>query len=121
MANVMIIEDSSFMRLILKDIIAKAGHRLVGEAENGLTGVQKYRECQPDLVILNIVMPEMNGIEALRHIREINPRARVIICSAMGNQYSVIEAIKAGAMDFVVKPFDAPRMISAMDRVLHKL
>lgn len=121
MAKIMIVEDSSFMRLILRDIVAKAGHQVAAEAENGLIAVEKYPDVQPDLVIMNIVMPEQNGIEALRQIKKLNPYAKVIMCSAMGNQYSVIEAIQAGALDYVVKPFDAPRMLTAIDRVLNKL
>jgi two-component system, chemotaxis family, chemotaxis protein CheY len=118
MANIIIVEDSSFMRLILRDMLRKAGHHIVAEAENGAIGVSKYQEHRPDLVIMNLVMPELSGIDALKQIKGLHPKAKVIICSAMGNQFSVIEAIKGGALDFIVKPFDEARLLRAVDRVL---
>ncbi|MED4602226.1 response regulator [Paenibacillus validus] len=118
MAAIMIVDDSAFMRLILKDMIQKSGHRLAGEAENGWTAVQTYREVDPDLVIMNIIMPDLNGIEALKKIKSIHPSAKVVMCSAMGNQYYVIESIQAGAIDFIMKPFDEARMIHAIHKAL---
>jgi len=118
MANILIVDDSAFMRLILKDIVRKAGHVAVGEAEDGLKAVQLYLELSPELVIMNIVMPELNGILALQRIKKRDPKAKVIICSATGNQYYVIEAIQSGALDFIIKPFDESRMIHSIKRAL---
>ncbi|WP_248924374.1 response regulator [Paenibacillus hamazuiensis] len=120
MANkIMIADDSAFMRIILRDIIVQMGHHVV-EAENGSAAVEKYKEQRPDLTVMNIVMPEMYGIEALRHIREIDPNAKVIMCSSMGNQHNVVSAIQAGALDFVVKPFDPGRLVDAIKRAIAK-
>lgn len=121
MAKILIADDSAFMRTVLRDIIVQAGHRVAAEAENGQHAVELYSLVQPDLVVLNIVMPELYGLEALRKIRKIDPNAKVIMCSAMGNQYTVVEAIQAGALDFVVKPFDSARLVEAMKRALNRI
>ena len=117
-ANVMIVDDAAFMRMMLKDILTKNGYNVVGEAENGAIAVEKYGELTPDLVIMDITMPEMDGLQAVREIRKRAPQARVIMCSAMGQQAMVIDAIQSGAKDFVVKPFQADRVIEAVSKAL---
>ncbi|ANQ53862.1 chemotaxis protein CheY [Thermosipho sp. 1063] len=115
--RILIVDDAAFMRMMLKDIIAKAGHEVVGEAANGKEAVEKYKELKPDIVTMDITMPEMNGIEAIKEIKKIDPNATIIVCSAMGQQAMVIEAIQAGAKDFIVKPFQAARVIEAIQKV----
>ena len=117
-ANVMIVDDAAFMRMMLKDILTKNGFTVVGEAENGAIAVDKYMELQPDLTIMDITMPEMDGLQAVKEIRKRDSKARVIMCSAMGQQSMVIEAIQSGAKDFVVKPFQAERVVEAVTKAL---
>jgi two-component system chemotaxis response regulator CheY len=119
MTSVLIVDDAAFMRMMIKDILSKQGLEIVGEAENGLEAVEKFRELRPDLVTMDITMPEMDGITALRQILATDSRARVVMCSAMGQQQMVIEAIKAGARDFIVKPFRAERVIEAVTKVIN--
>lgn len=116
--SVLVVDDASFMRMMIKDILTKNGFDVVGEAENGQVAVQKYKELNPDIVTMDITMPEMDGIQALKSIREIAADAKVIMCSAMGQQGMVIEAIQSGARDFIVKPFDADRVVEAINKVL---
>ena len=116
--NIMICDDAAFMRMMIKDILSKNGYNVVGEAENGAIAVDKYSELKPDLVLMDITMPEMDGIQALKKIREKDGNASVIMCSAMGQQAMVIESIQAGARDFIVKPFQADRVIEAVKKVL---
>ena len=116
--NILICDDAAFMRMMIKDILTKNGYNVVGEAENGLIGVEKYTELKPDLVLMDITMPEMDGINALKKIKEKDPGASVIMCSAMGQQAMVIESIQAGAKDFIVKPFQADRVIEAVKKVV---
>ena len=116
--NVMIVDDAAFMRMMLKDILTKNGYEVVGEAENGAKAVEKYGELKPDLVTMDITMPEMDGISALKNIRSIDSNAKVVMCSAMGQQAMVIEAIQAGARDFIVKPFQADRVLEAVKKVI---
>ena len=116
--NVLVVDDAAFMRMMIKDILTKNGFNVVGEAENGQIAVQKYKELNPDLVTMDITMPEMDGIQALKSIRETNPNAKVVMCSAMGQQAMVIEAIQAGARDFIVKPFQADRVLEAVNKAL---
>ena len=118
MANILIVDDASFMRMMIKDILTKGGFNVVGEAENGVKGVEKYKELQPDLVIMDITMPEMDGIQADKEIKNTNPDAKIIMCSAMGQQAMVIEAIQAGAKDFIVKPFQNDRVVEAVKKVI---
>ncbi len=119
MANgILLVDDAAFMRMMIKDILSKNGFEILGEAENGAKAVEKYKELTPDLVIMDITMPEMDGIQAVKAIKEINPDAKIIMCSAMGQQGMVIEAIQAGAKDFIVKPFQADRVIEAVKKVL---
>ena len=116
--NILICDDAAFMRMMIKDILTKNGYNVAGEAENGLKAVEKYKEVSPDLVLMDITMPEMDGIQALKEIKKLDPGALVIMCSAMGQQAMVIESIQAGAKDFIVKPFQADRVIEAVKKVV---
>jgi two-component system chemotaxis response regulator CheY len=116
--KVLFVDDSAFMRGILKGIILKEPFVLAGEAENGKQAVEQFQALKPDLVTMDIVMPEMDGIEAVKSIRASNPEARIIMVSAMGQQSMVIEAIQAGARDFIIKPFQPPRVHEALKRVM---
>lgn len=116
--SIMIVDDAAFMRMMLKDILTKNGFSVVGEAENGAVAVEKYKELQPNLTIMDITMPEMDGLQAVKEIRKLDSKARVIMCSAMGQQSMVIEAIQSGAKDFVVKPFQAERVVEAVTKAL---
>ena len=107
MAKILIVDDAAFMRMMIKDILTKNGYEVVAEAANGVEAVELYKSHQPDLVTMDITMPEMDGIEAVKQIKAVNPAAKVIMCSAMGQQSMVMDAIKAGANDFIVKPFQA--------------
>ena len=116
--SILICDDAAFMRMMIKDILTKNGYDVVGEAENGVRGVEKYKELKPDLVLMDITMPEMDGIAALKAIKANDPGASVIMCSAMGQQAMVIESIQSGAKDFIVKPFQADRVIEAVKKVV---
>jgi two-component system chemotaxis response regulator CheY len=118
MANILVVDDAAFMRLMLKDILTKGGHQVVGEAANGLEAIEQYGKLMPDLVTMDITMPEMEGIEALKHIKQMDPKTRVIMCSAMGQQGMVVQAIQAGAKDFIVKPFQSDRVLEAVSKAL---
>ncbi|RIU94460.1 response regulator [Oceanobacillus picturae] len=118
MARILVTDDAAFMRMQLKDIVTKLGHEVVGEAENGQVAVDMYQEVKPDLVTMDITMPEMNGVEALKEIKKLDADAKVIMCSAMGQQGMVVEAIQAGAKDFIVKPFTADRINEALLKAL---
>ena len=106
------------MRMMIKDILKKGGYEVVGEAEDGVKAVEKYKELKPDLVTMDITMPEMDGITAVKEIRKFDPNAVIIMCSAMGQQAMVIDAIQAGAKDFVVKPFQPDRVLEAVKKVI---
>ena len=116
--NILICDDAAFMRMMIKDILTKNGYNVAGEAENGAKAVEKYNELKPDLVLMDITMPEMDGIQALKKIKETDPGAKVIMCSAMGQQAMVIDSIQSGARDFIVKPFQADRVIEAVKKVV---
>lgn len=116
--KVVIVDDAAFMRMMIKDILTKSGYEVVGEADNGIKAVEKYKELTPDLVLMDITMPEMNGIDAVKTIKEIDPGAKIVMCSAMGQQAMVIESIQAGARDFIVKPFQADRVLEAVRKVI---
>lgn len=118
MANILVADDAAFMRLMIKNMLEEAGHTVVGEAVNGLDAVEKYKQLRPDLVTMDITMPELEGVEALKRIREFDPSAIVIMCSAMGQKPLIIEAIKAGAKDFIVKPLQSTRVIEAVSKSL---
>ena len=118
MKRVMVCDDAAFMRMMIKDILVKNGYEIAAEAENGLKAVEQYPDAKPDLVLMDITMPEVDGIEAVRRIKALDPNANVIMCSAMGQQAMVIEAIQAGAKDFIVKPFQANRVLEAVRKVI---
>ena len=116
--RVLIVDDAAFMRMMIKDILKKGGYEVVGEAEDGVKAVERFKELQPDLVTMDITMPEMDGITAVKEIRKLDPGAVIIMCSAMGQQAMVIDAIQAGAKDFVVKPFQPDRVLEAVKKVI---
>lgn len=118
MAKILIVDDAKFMRVTLSNILKKAQYEVVGEAENGQQAIEMYRELLPDLVTMDITMPIMSGIEAVKQIKKEFPDAAIIMCSAMGQQKMVVEAIEAGAKDFIIKPFDEHRVLEAVYRVL---
>jgi two-component system chemotaxis response regulator CheY len=118
MPTVLIADDAAFMRMMLKNVLTEAGYDVVGEAENGAVAVARYRELDPDLTTMDITMPEMDGLAALKEIRAGDPSARVVMCSAMGQQSMVIESIQAGARDFIVKPFQPDRVLEAVQKAL---
>ncbi|MCR4584339.1 MAG: response regulator [Lachnospiraceae bacterium] len=118
MAKILVVDDAAFMRMMIKDILTKNGYEVAGEAENGVVAVSKYTELKPDLVLMDITMPEKDGIQALKDIKASDGGAKVIMCSAMGQQAMVIEAIQSGARDFIVKPFQADRVIEAVKKVV---
>lgn len=117
-ARVLVVDDAAFMRMMVKDILTKNGYEVVGEAENGMKAVEKYKDLHPDLTTMDITMPEMDGISAVKAIRKIDPNAKIVMCSAMGQQAMVIEAIQAGARDFIVKPFQADRVLEAVKKAV---
>lgn len=116
--TVLVCDDAIFMRTMISDILSQAGYEIVGEAESGVQAIERYKQLKPDLVTMDIVMPDLGGIEAVREIVKFDPAARILMCSAMGQQALVVEAIQAGARDFVVKPFQPSRVLEAVQRVL---
>lgn len=116
--NILICDDAAFMRMMIKNVLTKGGYTVAGEAENGLKAVEKYKEISPDLVLMDITMPEMDGIQALKEIKKIDGGAKVIMCSAMGQQAMVVESIQAGAKDFIVKPFQEDRVLEAVKKAI---
>ncbi|MGV3523614.1 MAG: response regulator [Candidatus Sericytochromatia bacterium] len=117
-ARILVVDDAAFMRMMIRDILVKNGYEVAGEAANGNEAVLKYQELRPDVTTMDITMPEMDGITAVREIRKVDPNARIIMCSAMGQQAMVLDAIQAGARDFIVKPFQEDRVIDAIKKVL---
>ena len=118
LSNILVVDDAAFMRLNLRNILGEFGHEVVGEAENGKQAVEKYKDLEPDLVTLDITMPEMDGIEAAAKLKEIDKDVKMIMCSAIGQQAMVIKAIEAGAKDFIVKPFNQDRIKEAIEKAL---
>ncbi|MCU7667926.1 response regulator [Bacillus thuringiensis] len=117
--KVLVVDDAAFMRMMIKNFLKdEEDFEVVGEAENGEIAVEKYKELQPDIVTLDITMPDVDGLEALKRIREMDPNAKVVMCSAMGQQAMVLDAIRNGAKDFVVKPFQGPRVLEALRKAL---
>jgi len=117
MKTVLIVDDSSFMRRLIKKIVTKNGYDVVGEADNGKLGIEKYKELNPDLVTMDLVMDEMNGLDALKHIIEIDPNANVIMISSMGQDVIVRDAIVLGAKDFLLKPLDEKTIMEAINSI----
>jgi two-component system chemotaxis response regulator CheY len=116
--TVLVVDDASFMRSMIRDIFARAPFVVAGEAENGVEGIRLYRELHPDLTTMDIVMPQMDGITALREIVRLDPAAKVVMCSALGQEALIAEAIEAGASDFIVKPFQPGRVLKVAQSVL---
>ena len=115
--RVLIVDDAIFMRKMISDILVENGMEIVGEADTGAKAIERYKECRPDLVTMDIIMPEMNGIDAVRKILEHDSQARIVMCSALGQQALVQEAITAGAKDFLIKPFNAARVVEVIAKV----
>ena len=116
--NIVIVDDLAFIKMVLRDIVEKGGFRVIGEASNGEEAVQVYQDKRPDIVLMDITMPKMDGITALKKILKIDPRAKVIMCSALGQQRLIIQAIQTGAKDFIVKPFKPERVLKSIKKVL---
>jgi two-component system, chemotaxis family, chemotaxis protein CheY len=116
--RVLIVDDAVVMRMMIKGILNKNGYEVVGEAQNGLEAVEKYRALIPDLVTMDMVMPEMDGIAAVKQIVAGDPNARIIMCTSMGQQALVVEAIQAGAKSFITKPFQPPKILETIQKVL---
>lgn len=120
MARILVVDDLLFMRLMLRDILDQQGFELAGEARNGIEAVEKYQSLRPDVVLLDITMPHMDGIAALRKIMAIDPNALVIMCSAISEQQTILKAVQIGARDYIVKPFRPERVHAAISRALGK-
>jgi two-component system, chemotaxis family, chemotaxis protein CheY len=116
--RILIADDLSFMRMVQREILEENGYIVVGEASDGIEAVDKFKSLKPDILILDITMPHMNGLDAMYKILESDKTARIIICSALGQQQLIVEAIKAGVKDFIVKPFKPERMLSAIQKAL---
>jgi two-component system chemotaxis response regulator CheY len=116
--KVMIVDDAAFMRMMLRTMLVEAGYEVVGEAASGKEAVNIYSVVLPDLVTMDITMPDMDGIEAVKQIKKKDPNAKIVMCSAMGQQGMVLEAIQAGAKDFIVKPFQKDRVLAALNKAL---
>ena len=118
MARILVVDDAAFMRKMVTDALSTAGHEVVGEAGNGADAVARFQELKPDLMTLDITMPEKDGLAALAEIVAADPSARVVMCSALGQETKVVQALKLGAKDFVVKPFQVDRVLSAVEKAL---
>jgi two-component system chemotaxis response regulator CheY len=118
MASVLLADDLAFIKMVQKEILTKKGYQVIGEAADGLEVIEKYKKLNPDIVIMDITMPRMDGLNALKAIRQFDPDARVIVCSALGQQKLIIDAIKMGARDFIVKPFEPDRLGAAIQKAL---
>ena len=120
MTKILIVDDSLFMRQMLKNILPKDKFEIVGEASTGKEAIKKYKELDPDIITMDITMPDMDGISAVREIKEINKDAKVIMCSAMGQKPMIKEALEAGALDFIIKPFDKEKAIKIIESIASK-
>jgi len=117
MANILIVDDAEFLRIRISKLLTGHGHKVI-QADNGVSAVSIYKTARPDMVLMDITMPEMDGLTALREIRAIDPQARVVMLTALGQEAVVLEAVKAGAQDFVVKPFEPERVLNTINKVL---
>jgi two-component system, chemotaxis family, chemotaxis protein CheY len=117
MARILVVDDAAFMRRMVSDVLTSGGHEVVGEAADGNEAVERYKELRPDVMTLDITMPEKDGLTALRELIAIDPSATVVMCSALGQESKVLEAVKAGAKDFIAKPFEAQRVLTAIEKV----
>lgn len=118
MAKILIVDDNAFMRNTIKGVLTQAGFEIAGEASDGVEAVSSYSSAKPDLVTMDITMPNMDGVEALKELLKQDPTAKVVMVSAMGQESLVVEAVTAGAVDFVVKPFEADRVVDAINKAL---
>ncbi|MBN1762556.1 MAG: response regulator [Methanomicrobia archaeon] len=118
MAKILVVDDAAFMRMMLKNILSANGHEVIGEAENGIQSMEKYEQLKPELITMDVVMPQMDGIEATKEIMRNHPEAKVVMCTAVGQQAKVLEAMKAGAKGYIVKPFQAPNVLEELKKVL---
>jgi two-component system chemotaxis response regulator CheY len=119
MARILVVDDAAFMRRMVIDVLQNGGHEVVGEGVNGNEALQRYQELRPDVTTLDITMPEKDGLTALREIMAFDPAAKIVMCSALAQESKVLEAVKAGAKDFIAKPFQGPRVLSAIDKVIN--
>lgn len=119
--RILIVDDASFMRITLERILTGAGYEVVGQASNGIEAVDSYKKYNPDLVTMDMTMPEMDGVQVIKKIRGINPQARIVMVSAMGQEFVIKEAIAAGALDFIVKPFKPDKVLEAVGKIARKL
>ncbi len=118
MASILLADDLAFIKMVQKEILEKKGYQVIGEAADGIEVIEKYKKLKPDIVIMDITMPRMDGLNALKAVKQIDPDARVIVCSALGQQRLIIDAIKMGAKDFIVKPFEPDRLTAAIQKAL---
>ncbi len=118
MANILLVDDAAIMRMMLQEILEDAGHTVIGEAENGQEAIDKYKELKPDLVLMDITMPKVDGLKGVQMIKDFDKSAKIVMCSAMGQKELVLKAIKAGAKDFIIKPFEEKRVVESVNRVL---
>ena len=118
MAKILVVDDAAFMRMMVKDTLSKNGYTDLHEASDGLEAIRKYEEIKPDLVLMDITMPNLDGLEALKEIKKINRDANIVMCSAMGQEAMVVDAIKSGARDFIVKPFKSDRILKAVAAIV---
>ncbi len=116
--SVLIVDDAAFMRMMLKNLIEKNGYQVVGEAGNGAEAIEKYQELRPELITMDVTMPELDGIRAIQEIKKINSRVKIIVISAMGREEVVREALLAGASSFIIKPFDEKKVVTTIERIL---
>ncbi|MFC5530545.1 response regulator [Cohnella yongneupensis] len=120
MAKIMVVDDAAFLRAMLKDILVQAGHEVVTEASNGQEAIERYMTYRPDVVTMDITMPVMEGLEAVKEIRRLDPKANIVMCSAVGQKHLIIEAIQNGAKDFIVKPFHSSRVLEAVHNAIDR-
>ncbi len=118
MARIMIVDDAEFMRMVIRDILVKQGHEVVAEVADGECAIQKYQEVKPDLVLMDIILPDMEGTKTLQKLLELDPRAKVVMCSSLGQKAVVMESIKIGAKDFIVKPFEPDKVLEVIKKVI---
>ena len=118
MATILLADDLAFIKMVQKEILTKRGYQVIGEAVDGIEVIEKYKKLKPDVVIMDITMPKMDGLNALKAIKQMDPLARVIVCSALGQQKLIIDAIRMGAKDFIVKPFEPDRLAAAIQKAL---
>ena len=118
MATILLADDLAFIKMVQKEQLEKRGYQIIGEAIDGIEAIEKFKKLKPDIVIMDITMPRMDGLNSLKAIRQLDPKARVVVCSALGQQKLIIEAIRLGAKDFIVKPFEPDRLAAAIQKAM---